>query len=149
MMHSAVSTASGLMANYAAVKARLGLSVKNVTIPRTRIVDGSWLYTQKYPHPIGPRRVLFDASAPMPGAMIRSPAAARAVVKGMATAAGYEVNDVLSRRREAELVSLRARISHRLKEHGLSYPAIAAALNRDHTSIMQLIKAYKPTGERV
>jgi transposase len=47
------------------------------------------------------------------------------------------------------LVSLRARISHRLKEHGLSYPAIAAALNRDHTSIMYLIKAYKPTGERV
>lgn len=53
---------------------------------------------------------------------------------------------ILSPRRQADLVDLRAHIARHLRAEGLSYPAIGRVLNRDHTTILHMLterKAWK------
>lgn len=53
---------------------------------------------------------------------------------------GYNVKKIRSRRRDAELVKQRAFIAKHLHKIGHAYTAIGCAMNRDHSSVMYLIK---------
>lgn len=46
--------------------------------------------------------------------------------------------EIISQRRQANLVECRREIVRFLRKQGLSYPAIGEMMNRDHTSIMHL-----------
>jgi len=50
---------------------------------------------------------------------------------------------LLGRRREAPLVDERQRLAKLMRGLGYSYPAIGKAMNRDHTSIIHLVKNRK------
>lgn len=52
---------------------------------------------------------------------------------------GYTWLDVISNRREKDLILCRQSIASALRHEGLSYPAIGKIMNRDHASIMHLI----------
>lgn len=51
--------------------------------------------------------------------------------------------EILSRRRQKSIVDDRQRVAKFLYEKGLSYPKIGQMMNRDHSSIMHLIKNRK------
>lgn len=56
---------------------------------------------------------------------------------------GFSKNNILSRRRNRELVDARQLIAAKLHGYGLSFGAIGRVMNRDHTSIMHLCKKRK------
>jgi chromosomal replication initiation ATPase DnaA len=51
--------------------------------------------------------------------------------------------EILSRRRQRNIVDDRQRVAKFLYERGFSYPEIGKMMNRDHTSIMHLVKNRK------
>lgn len=53
---------------------------------------------------------------------------------------------LLSKRRDKVLVDIRQKIAKDLREKGYSYSDIGRILNRDHSSIMHLIKERKCCG---
>lgn len=57
----------------------------------------------------------------------------------------YDVrlDDLLSHKRDINLVRARVAISRYLRLDGYSYPYIAKLLNRHHTSIMYYVDEYK------
>lgn len=55
----------------------------------------------------------------------------------------FDKNEILSTRRQAGLVEKRRVVAKALKAKGYSYPKIGHAMNRDHTSIMNLINPKK------
>jgi chromosomal replication initiation ATPase DnaA len=59
---------------------------------------------------------------------------------------GVSVQHLLSPRRGAALVSARQQCAKKLREAGLSLKRIGAILNRDHTSIIYLLRDRKPSG---
>lgn len=53
---------------------------------------------------------------------------------------GFKYADIVGRSRAREVVDVRAKIARVLRnEWHMSYPSIAAAMSRDHTSIMALV----------
>lgn len=52
---------------------------------------------------------------------------------------GYTEQDILSRRRQKDLVDARQVIAKELRAKGYSYPQIGKAMNRDHSGIIRLI----------
>ena len=59
--------------------------------------------------------------------------------------AKYDIfkDELLSKRRDKRIVDIRQKIAIELFETGYSYSAIGRMLNRDHSSIMHLIKERK------
>jgi chromosomal replication initiation ATPase DnaA len=52
----------------------------------------------------------------------------------------YTRNEILSPRRQSELVDARQFIAKGLRAKGYSFPKIGKVMNRDHTSIQNLVK---------
>ncbi len=53
---------------------------------------------------------------------------------------GFDINLVKCRRRDRSLVDSRVVIALKMRGAGYSYPIIGMAMDRDHTSIMHLVK---------
>lgn len=59
-------------------------------------------------------------------------------LKELVHESGYSMNEILSRRRQSELVDAREVIVKALLKKGYTFSAIGRAMNRDHTSIIHL-----------
>lgn len=67
----------------------------------------------------------------------------RCIVEEVADEYGLTVQQVCGRKRGKSYVDCRMEIAVKLRGRGYSYPEIAEALDRDHTSIMHLIDRNK------
>lgn len=67
----------------------------------------------------------------------------RSVVEGIADEYGLTVQQVCGRKRSNLYIECRMEIAVKLRGRGYSYPEIAEALDRDHTSIIHLIRRSK------
>lgn len=61
------------------------------------------------------------------------------IVQAVARTYGYTVAAIKGDRRHATLIKARKACALALRESGCSYPEIGAILDRDHSSVMQLI----------
>ena len=59
-------------------------------------------------------------------------------------ATGYSLKFVRSGKRWDNLVDIRQSIAAEAREHEFSYPQIGRALNRDHTTIISLLRRRPP-----
>lgn len=65
----------------------------------------------------------------------------RLVAKAVADRHGIPVKDVIGKSRSRPVISARFELMYRLRvDHGLSFPAIARRLNRDHTSVLHAVR---------
>ncbi len=55
--------------------------------------------------------------------------------------------EILGDGREGRLVAIRARVAHRLRQHGYSTTRIGRVLHRDHTSTVHLLQTRTPEGD--
>jgi hypothetical protein len=119
-MHGTVSTASGLMANYADVRARLW-----GTAPRPAVPARERLGTVRYSKPIGPSLMVRQVTL-------------MDVLNAIALETGVTVEQIRSEGRSEDLVALRHAgflIARRLTKK--STPQIARAFGRsDHTTVL-------------
>lgn len=56
---------------------------------------------------------------------------------------GYGIDHITSKRRDNPLVDARQKIAIAMREMGYTYPVIGHVMNRDHTSIIYLVKHRK------
>ncbi len=54
---------------------------------------------------------------------------------------GYQANEILARDRHAHLVRARAVAMLEVRKLGFSYPEIAKAFGRDHTTVIHAVKS--------
>lgn len=93
-----------------------------------------------YEHPIGP--------VIPPG--VRRRVLAREIISAICETHGVSVDQVLGDSHKPHLVRIRAIIAHVLHgERGLSKAAIGRLMDRDHTSIINLLRTRKPDGTRI
>jgi chromosomal replication initiation ATPase DnaA len=71
--------------------------------------------------------------------MLLRPQRVNQIIAEVSSRRGLLSKDVLSDRRDAELVNARREITRLLRARGLSWSAIGRFLRRDHRSIMNLI----------
>lgn len=64
----------------------------------------------------------------------------KALLSQMVSYTTFKLSDIKSRRRGTLLVDERQRIAKYLYAHGYTYSVIGLAMNRDHTSIMHLVR---------
>lgn len=66
------------------------------------------------------------------------------IIKDVASDYGFSVADILAKKRTKEVALARQRVMYVLREeYGFSFPQIAQALNRDHTTVMHGYKHIK------
>ena len=70
----------------------------------------------------------------------------KSIVQEVCALHGISVQHLLSPRRGAALVSARQECAKRLRATGLSLQRIGAIMNRDHSSIIYLLRDRKPSG---
>lgn len=56
---------------------------------------------------------------------------------------GFTMHDIRSSRRNSKLVECKREIALYLRNKGLSYPKIGLLMNKDHTSVMNLLKVLE------
>ena len=66
------------------------------------------------------------------------------IMRQVASETGISINDLRGPRRWAEIVKARRLAAVRLREAGATYPRIGRALNRHHTTAMNLCGAFAP-----
>lgn len=76
-------------------------------------------------------RCCYVCGRPIPG-----PAEVERVLARVARCYGFTTDDLRGRSRHHQLVRPRLHAALLLREHGLSYPAIARALHRDHSAVL-------------
>jgi hypothetical protein len=58
---------------------------------------------------------------------------------------GYSMDEILSKTRDKDIVNARRAMAYLLREYSkYSYPKIGRVLERDHSSVMNLLKGYDP-----
>jgi hypothetical protein len=73
------------------------------------------------------------------------PMTLKKIIETTAERHGLQVSEVQSSCRRRKFVKCRQEIAVKARESGYSYPRIGRALNRDHTSIMHLVRTNSST----
>lgn len=71
---------------------------------------------------------------------------AAALARCIAHANEIDIGEMLGRGRAHRLVRARAILAHELRARGWSFPRIGRTINRDHTSVINLIANRTPAG---
>lgn len=84
--------------------------------------------------------ILSDADMKSVAAVIAERVTVRRIAGEVAEKLGIPAEAILSRSRDREVCRARELVCFVAREHGLSYPRIAAALGRDHTTIISAVR---------
>lgn len=87
--------------------------------------------------------IVWDDTPPTPP-LVGAPAAA-AVVAAFAALHGVTAADIRGRGRQAHIARARHAVWRELRRLGWSYPAIGAAFQRDHSTVMQVLRGRRGT----
>ena len=129
---------------YRDIRQRLGVVPHRPTVPRIRITRADRLYVlDKYPEPIGPRRLVM-AEAFIPASV------PQAILADAARQAQCTVDALISRQRRPELIRWRAIVAHKLLDRGLTYTQVGRFMGgRDHSGLITLTRRYDRDGNRI
>lgn len=142
-----------LRGHYAAVRARLGVGVKQSTVSLWHR-NPARLYATRYAAPIGPQRVIYV----LPPKPQRSEVLAgrpmsirqeRDFIADVCIERGLSYCELLGEGKGRLVVSARAIVAHRLAKGGRSSVYIGRMLKKDHSSILKLLGRYTAEGERI
>lgn len=148
-----MQSSEAMKSHYAAVRARLGVGVKQSVVSLWHR-NPARLYATRYAAPIGPQRVVF---VPPPKPQRSEVLAGRPMsirqerdfIADVCIERGMSYSELLGEGKGRPVVSARAIVAHRLAKGGRSSAYIGRVLKRDHSSILKLLRRYTAEGERI